>query len=179
MKERAKDLVREWPFVSQFDLTFFTIDQLLIDPEFAAWQFALRIQSRWVFGDDIRSRLPQYRATPDLAFALFNLETRIAKFRRRIIEEFDYSASLYWCSWVMRTLVRCGLELVIDREGRYTNELPLCYEVFSKYYPDKREAMRRALELSINPTASIESMLEIVEDIGAWIVQERKTHLGR
>lgn len=178
MKRSAAELQARWPFVSQFDLTYFTTADLFDDPQFDAWQFALKIQSRWLFGTDVRPLIRPYRPDFEIAFSLRNLENRLAKFDARVVEDFSAERAAYWCSWIMRTLVRCGMELVIDRVKKSTNQLALCYEVFAHHYPERGPLMREALELAVNPITHIARMRATARELGEWMVAERRAAYG-
>ena len=179
LKTSTQTLVTEFDFVSNFDLYFFTLSDLLENPDFYHWKFALKIQSLCIYGNDLIQTLPNYKPNSEIIYSLFHLEKRIEKSKLKLYSFFDPTLTKYWCSWIARTFVRCGLELVIEREKNFTNELYLCYEVFSKYYPDKKNQMQAALEFAINPITNIEKTLQLIDSLGYWLVDERIKVYGR
>lgn len=179
IKNEINLLNKEFDFVSNFDLYFFTTHDLFENPDFEHWKFALKIQSVCIYGVSVIPLLPDFCPDRSIIFSLFHLESRITKAKEKLYSCFDLAQTKYWCSWIMRTFVRCGLELVIEREGQYTNELYLCYQTFSKYYPERESQMKSALESAINPISKLEIILGSIESLGGWLIDERVRIYGQ
>lgn len=96
------------------------------------------------------------------------------EFKKNIIEEEIPEE----CTWQMKGILRTGLELVIERSGKYSRDLYPCYELFSEYYPEKEPEMKEVLYLALNPTDNINKIEEVITGIGAWLVQELESVLG-
>ena len=174
IRKATFQIQNDFDFVSNFDLTFFVLSDFLTNEDYKHWRFAAKVQSLCIYGDDLIPTLPSFRPDSEIIFSLAHLEDRIKKAKDRLYNYFDPTLVKYWCSWIMRTFARCGFELVIDREKKYTNELSLCCKVFSKYYPQKKMEMYKALELSINPITNLEEIFTLIETLGDWLVEERK-----
>jgi hypothetical protein len=65
----------------------------------------------------------------------------------------------------------------MERDQTYTQDLYPSYEIFSEYYPEKQEEMRQVLELAVNFADDREKILEMIDGIGQWVVDEAKTQL--
>lgn len=76
------------------------------------------------------------------------------------------------CVWLMKTLLRIGLELTLDKAGKYSRDLYPCYKIFSEYYQEKESNMREVLELALNPTDDMEYLISIKENFGQWLLLE-------
>jgi len=74
----------------------------------------------------------------------------------------------------MKRIVRSGLEIVSEQERCFTRDLGLCFDKFSKYYPDKKDDMRKALALALEPTNNTELIEKVFDNIGNWLVAEGK-----
>lgn len=72
----------------------------------------------------------------------------------------------------MKTLLRIGLELTLDKAGKYSRDLYPCYKIFSEYYQEKESNMREVLELALNPTDDMEYLISIKENFGQWLLLE-------
>jgi uncharacterized protein len=179
IRKGANELLSEFSFVSSFDLSFFTLKDLLSNDDFMHWKFAIKIQSVCIFGQDLIQDLPNFKPTSEIIFSLANLEKRINKAKQQIFKLFEPKSTKYWCSWVMRSIVRSGFELVIEKERKYTNELSLCCKIFSIHYPERAKQMDIALNLAINPIINIEKIISIGDDLGGWLVTERIHTFGK
>ncbi len=78
------------------------------------------------------------------------------------------------CVWIMKRIVRSGLEIVSEREGCFTRDLRVCLDKFSKYYPDKEKSLQKALSLVLKPTNDLRLIEGIFDGIGKWLVEEGK-----
>lgn len=74
----------------------------------------------------------------------------------------------------MKGLIRVGMELVIERSGKYTRDLYPCYEAFSEYYPDREADMREALYYALNPTSDMQVLKRIADTLGQFLLEETK-----
>jgi hypothetical protein len=66
-----------------------------------------------------------------------------------------YDAMRDQCVWLMKEMLRVGIELTYERSGRFTRDLYLCWKDFSEYYPEHEATMHEALYLALNPTAEL------------------------
>lgn len=178
IRQASIDLLHRFDFVSNFDLFYFRYSSLFNDPNYAPWKFAIKIHSVCIYGENIIHQLPDYKVDSKILFALYHLENRIKNAKENICLNFDPISTRYWCSWIMRTIVRAGLEITTNRHGKYTNELALCYKTFSKYYPEKSTEMFTALQLSINPSTNFQIIFELIDSLGAWLIKERISFWG-
>jgi len=139
------------------------------------YAFMIKMETVCIYGDDLAERLPRYKPGPDIAFQTHYFRQHFDMF----LEEYEgepEDEKTEFLNWMMRRFLRLGMELVMAREGRYTRDLYLCYESFSKHYPEKQNEMYRALELAINPAVSA-GTFEFVKDFGEWLANEAQRTL--
>ena len=164
-------LNEKYPFVTRFDLGYFVLDQIFSAKE----NVLIKLSSICIYGEDIKDKIKNPRPGRDLTISLSLLEGEMLKTKNEIkMNLYDKTNTKTMCTWIMKRIVRSGLEIVSEREGCFTRDLRLCLEKFSKYYPDKKEKLENALFLAINPTDDLEQIKSVFEDIGGWIVGEGK-----
>ena len=76
------------------------------------------------------------------------------------------------CGWIMRRIVRTGLELIGEDARVFTRDLYPCYEHFARYYPARAAEMYRALELAVFPTSDAKVISDLLNDLGIWLCSE-------
>jgi hypothetical protein len=167
---------QRFPFATTIELNVYPIDRVLNSGRFARLRFALKTQSVCVYGGDLSVGLPNVRANRDAVFYAHTLTRDIERTRRELAEGGDTRAA---GTWGLKCLIRAGFELVLEAEGRYARDLYPCYAAFCRHYPSEGVAMRRALDLVLNPTDDPHEYLVILEQLGAWLVQEAKGKLER
>ena len=132
-------------------------------------------QSLCVFGE--KSIAPKIKIGNDLILHAPNLQRRFNmfyKFKLNVIEDEIPEE----CSFQMKGILRTGLEILIEKTGKYSRDLYPCYELFSEHYPDKESEMREVLHLALNPTNDMNEIERIITGIGAWLVIEIENVLG-
>ena len=128
-----------------------------------------------IYGDDLAEKLPGYNLRPHIAFQTKRFRDDLTLFLKEYGQEPEHEKPDF-IVWMMRRFLRLGMELVMEREGRYTRDLYLCHESFSNHYPEHQEEMYRALELAINPVVNTET-LTFVESFGGWLADEAQRAL--
>lgn len=130
----------------------------------------IQTQSVCLYGQDISAGLGSFRPGPEMMLDYSRLRPTLYSFREKLKERGLATESE--CKSVLKRIIRAGFDLVMEREGRYTPALYLCYRSFAKYYPEREAEMRRALELYLNPPVQVEVLSAFVESFGRWLEQE-------
>ena len=60
----------------------------------------------------------------------------------------------------------------LSRAGPATNDLYYGYKLFSEHYPEREPAMRRALELALNPVTETEAYAALAKDLRDLFIAE-------
>lgn len=98
-------------------------------------QFIVKVLSVHVYGVEIEKDIADFRPTNEIAFLQHKFNAKWAHVRT-LIGEGDGTQLKAMVNFMVKYFIRCAYELVLEREGRYTRELDLCHQVFSKYYPE-------------------------------------------
>jgi len=171
IKRHMDKLNKKYPFITKFDIGYFTLDQILTMKE----NVLIKLTSLCLYGKDIKSKIKDPKPGKDVAISLSHLEEEIFKTKNEIrIGIYDKTNTKAMCVWIMKRIVRSGLELVSEREKCFTRDLGLCYEKFSKYYPDKKDDMHKALTLALEPTNNTKVIEKVFNNLGKWLVLEGK-----
>lgn len=171
IKKHMDKLNEKYPFITRFDIGYFTLDQILSMKE----NVLIKLSSLCLYGKDIKEKIKDPKPGRDVAISLSHLEEEILKTKNEIKAGlYDKTNTKAMCVWIMKRIVRSGLELVSERERCFTRDLGLCFEKFSKYYLDKKEDMHKALALALEPTNDTKAIEKIFDNLGNWLVVEGK-----
>ena len=170
MDEFEKKMVSTYPFVQNIELS--------IDPISEAYDDRIMlVQSVCVYGTDISQDMPKVRIGKDLITTASRLEERYAWLRAKLPTLDDPEELKKGCTWLMKLFLRSGAEIVMDRSHLYARDLYPCYEIFSRYYPEKESEMRNILNLALNPIADKEFLENMMSDFGEWLRAEAAKHI--
>jgi uncharacterized protein len=171
IKQFMDNLNKKYSFVTRVDMRYFTLRRIFSSKE----NVLIKLTGVCIYGDEIKKRIKNPRPGKDIAISISLLEEEIEKTKTEIEEGFyDKSNTKAMCLWIMKRMVRAGFEIVSKREGCFTRDLELCLEIFSKYYPSKRNSLKRAFELTMNPSENLELIKEVLDEIGGWLLFEGK-----
>ncbi|MGA4840498.1 nucleotidyltransferase domain-containing protein [Streptomyces sp. G45] len=127
-----------------------------------------------LLGEDLAEFLPRYR--PDSRLAR---ETNgdIALFQRRWRERAaaaagDEAALRALCRQVARHLVRTAFTLVMSRWRGWTSDLAEMADAFGQFYPEWAGRARAAVEVAYEPVGDAETLRELLDGLGEWLVRE-------
>jgi predicted nucleotidyltransferase len=171
-KDAAAELARHFKFIIKFELQIIPLEQLISATEYFMDRFVIKVQSICVYGEDVAQKIDNFYLDKQLAQALY---TGFPKTLEKVLLELKNSVAeniTMRCTWIMKRILRAGCALVIDREQVFTRDLYPSYELFAKYYPDKRKEMYQALEWALNPINDKEKLLNFLEEFGTWLVSE-------
>lgn len=152
-----------FPFIKQVEcmMSSFEKDFYTYNPRLS---FILQTQSLCLHGIDIRVDLPNFQISSTMMLNKHWLSADIQELlEKRVFTKED-------CKNVMKVVIRSGFELVMEREGQYTPDLYLCYQTFSKYYPEQEHSMRTCLHYFLNPVESSDKFKDFLKAFGNWLV---------
>jgi len=157
---------KSFPFINGFDFSEYS--KSAIESE-----GLLLSQSLYVFGNEVD--VPQTKLSKDIAWHAPNFEKRHNKLLS-FLEEKNPSQSRVksLTEWLGKGILRTGLEILIERSGKYSRDLYPCYQLFSEYYPDKEPQMRAVLDLVLNSNTTQEKVREVLLPMSEFILQESK-----
>ena len=169
-EEANKKLKKKFEFLTEIEFMLCSLDQdgHLVNPKIA---MILKTQSLCIFGDDLSPTISPFK--PDKSMMLnyrwlaSDLKSFMAKDNRTEADLKEF----------LKVLIRTGFEVIMQKEGRYTPDLYLCYRTFEKYFPEKGAVMQKALHCYLNPSSWNKKVeLEII-NLCNWLVQKVKKEL--
>lgn len=171
IKKNMNKINREYSFITKFDFGYFNLDKILSMKE----NVLLKLSSICILGDDIKPKIKDPSPGKEITISLSLLEGEVEKTKQEIEAGiYDKTNTKDMCVWIMKRIVRSGLEIVSEREKCFTRDLGLCFELFSKHYPDKKEFMKKALTLALTPTNNTVEIKKIFDSLANWLVKEGK-----
>jgi predicted nucleotidyltransferase len=131
-------------------------------------EFWLKVHSSFLYGTNRLDAIKPFKITDIEAKAHSNeLKSSMEKFINDI-----KSGKKRSFSWAFKRIIRTGFETVMIIENCYSRDLYLNYEVFAKHFPEKKEAMYKALDFVVNPNDNLIENLEILKDLTDFIVSK-------
>lgn len=177
--EETEQLIdQEFPFINGVELGFYPLSEVKETKYCSMIPFILKTYGICVYGDNLKSELPDYKPDSSLANEhLIHLSSLIDKARNDLTGNDDIEDIKDCCAWIMRIIVRAGLALVIVQEQSYTRDLFPAFKLFSRHYPEKEQEMRKALWYAINPLSKSEEILKYLDSFGDWMESETENWL--
>ncbi|PDY46840.1 nucleotidyltransferase [Bacillus pseudomycoides] len=173
-----EQLLRKFGCISGVELSFYDVEEVLHSSRFSFISFMIQTHGVCIFGEDIRSQLPKYKVSQELAHEhLKYLQIQIEQAREELIHNKGREDIIDCCRWIMKIIVRAGLALTIDKEGLYSRDLYPAYELFSKHFPEQEQNMRKAMQYAVNPIDDITEILSFLELLGDWMIKEANQYL--
>jgi hypothetical protein len=147
----------------------------MTDAGYFSRRFAIKVLSACFYGEDLVPKIPKFKPKLEIAFYFHgNIEQVVEQAIQRIQSSSQSDQVKVHCTWVMKRLLRTGFGLTIEKAKLFTRDLYPCYEIFSKFYPEKEPQMRQALEWAINPSADKSELLDFLISFGRWLSAEAK-----
>jgi len=173
-----QDLDKKYNCVNGVEFSFYYVEDILETNYFSIIPFMVKTHSVCVYGEDLSVHLPDYKADKTLGNEhLVNLNNQIQQAKGDLFGNNDKEDILDCCGWIMKIIVRAGLALVIEEENKYTRDLFPAYNVFSEYYPEKESDMKQAVKYAINPIPDPNELLDFLEGMGNWMINESEKWL--
>lgn len=95
--------------------------------------FYLKTQSLLLFGEDIRSKLPEFKISDDIKMNLTWLEEDVADFMK--IKE----PTTEQIHTILKVVIRSAFESIMEDEGLYTPDLYWCADAFGRHCKEGKE----------------------------------------
>lgn len=108
-------------------------------------KMVLKTQSLCVRGRDLAATIPGYRPGREMMIQSRWFAEDLSRFRER--KDPDHAE----IRGFMKTLIRTGFELVMEREGRYATDLYPCLQAFARHEQHFAREMELALRIFLRP----------------------------
>ncbi len=159
-----RELHGQFPFLSGVEVDLLPVESVLDRRNF--YSFVLKCEAVCLHGEDLSGLLEPFHLSE------VNYQTR---YFREHMDEFltewprePEEDRPGFIAWLAKRMLRLGMELVMEREKRYTRDLYLCYESFATHHPEQEAAMYRVLELAMNPVTDDETVM-LLREFGGWL----------
>ena len=167
-----KSISEKYPFQTGIEMQFVTDDEIFESKKANSIRFTIKTLSTCVWGQDISELIPSFKHGRYLAKSVYEFEKNTQGVMESLEKYHGKEEIKGICQWVMKSFVRTGFFLVMEREQTFSRDLYPCYSAFSKYYTEKSEQMKLAFEWAINPTDDKEELTKFIASFGAWISSE-------
>lgn len=127
-------------------------------------------QSVCLWGEDIRETLGKYKPSKAVMLEYRWVAQDVEEWIVKIVKGTSWTEADFRS--FMKTIIRAGFELVMERDGRYTRDLYPAYQVFSDYYPKREPDMRQALFWYLNPPPDEKELYAFLQDFGRWLGEQ-------
>jgi hypothetical protein len=173
VRDLCRLLQHRHPLASRFELASGSVERAMMNRPL---QIVFQTQALCIYGDDLSDAFPRARVGRDASIAFRRLPSAVGDSMHAI--EIQTCRDIRgMCAWIMRDVLRSAFELVMEREGKYTRDLYLCHESFSKHYPDREAEMYYLLNLAINPSPEPTVVMNALRGLD-WLIAEITTVLG-
>jgi len=159
----------KYPFIDDVEIVVVTLKELKTDHN---TRMFLKTQGLNVYGQDLTTEIPDFKLGIEMVAHSLGLERSITSIEEFLKQSNEPELIKTRCKVIMKRIIRTGFEIVMERDQTYTRDIYLCWETFSKYYPEKSQEMYRALELAISPTENAHEIETVINGIGKWLVKE-------
>lgn len=167
--ELGQVIERMYQFRPQLDLELYGLDDVATNPRL---RMVMKTQSLCLYGDDLRASIRSFKPGPDMMLAVYwlrhDIEDSLHELERATGEQEIRSI----CRRVTKVILRCGFEIVMEKEQRYTNSLYYCYRSFSRHYPQHEPSMRACPDMFLDPVPEKGRLTELLQSFGAWLIHE-------
>lgn len=147
-------------------------NEVLRSDEAFGWRFFLTILSVKLFGDDLFQEEMKFSPTRKLAKNLHSdIDKNIAEAKKNIESSNDEEAKLQIKS-IMKKIIRTAFSMVMEDENYWTTDLDEMTNIFTKYYPEKKQQINAVLKIAKSKSPDKKSATSILNNFGKWISLE-------
>ncbi len=126
-----------------------------------------------VDGEDLKRHIPRFKANYQMATQFVGKpKMGLARAKRYLAMTESPEEVAQVSKWYMRRLVRNAMLLVMPQSGCYTPDIYYCWELFSQYYPEQKQAMWQALDWALKPCTDQKVLSAFLDDFAVWFTDE-------
>lgn len=135
----------------------------------------LKTQSLCLYGRDIKYQIPPFKPGKEMMLYTKWLAEDIRSYFEKENSTTEDTQN------IIKTILRTGFELVMEREQAFTPDLFLCCQSFGKYYPELKSKMDKLLFYFVNPpknvkATDIKSLIKEVYDVIVLELRKKGLH---
>ncbi len=150
--------------VPRFGLTHLDCKYLMKEEVMASdpLKFILKYQGFCVYGDPFTKRMEKSKLSSVYMFK-YMIFDQFKDLKANRNQFFSDPVLIKHCRSIMKVILRTSIELVMEKEEKYTDDLYPCYQFFSKHYPKEQAKMKEVLDLALNPTSDKDVIFEKID----------------
>ncbi len=164
-KDLEEELKTKFSFISDLELMISAYSKNLMI-SYPALAMILKTQAICIYGKDIGEELPHFKPGIDLLLHFKWIDQDVKEYLKL------KSPSQSDNQLIMKMLIRCGFELLIEKEKTFTLDLYPAVQSFKKHYPEYAGEMDSVLHFYLNPFENLEKQRELIVTFGVWLVKE-------
>lgn len=176
IKLASISILNEYPVVSDVQMEIWPWDYVFPENNqktFTIGSFIIKTHSVCIHGNNLANIISNFKLSKQIALDdIVQIKSDIEEALFEVRKDSSPVNIRYWCKRIMKNIVRTGFSLVMNKEHCFTRDLSLSSVTFSKYYPDQKEHMNKALSLIHNPTSSVDELRIFLSQFGQWIIFE-------
>lgn len=173
-KEINERIKQKYPFVEGVEIVAIPLSEF---ENSRGDKIMVKTQSLCLYGTNLADTIPSYKVGFETTQHIQSMGRKVEDTLSWLQEDKSDEKVAKKCGWIMKQLLRSASELVMERSGKYTRDLYPCYDIFSEFYPAKKDEMYKVLELAIYPTSDKQVIWEVISRIGKWMVNEIDEYL--
>jgi uncharacterized protein len=168
---------RKFSFVTSLENSHITLAD--VHGPFHYYRFVMKASAVCIHGEDLLTQIAPCKPDAPIAEEWFRIFPHLVDlFVKNLEGASGKEARKRLCHDMMKGFLRAGMLLVMKRQHGYTRDLYPSYQCFAKHYPEQELAMRRCLELAVNPISDPQVLLPLVTDLAAWMRQACEAEFG-
>ncbi|CEO38983.1 hypothetical protein [Photobacterium kishitanii] len=169
----CQDLKRRYPVISNVDITWLLLDDVLSIATIFKWGFWLKHCSVCLYGTNLSEQFGDFEPCWEIA-KLFNDD--IASFLIYMQQQIKRTKSMIeyqgYCRSAGKKMLRSCFMLVACRIDGWAYTDQQCADFFLAFYPDKATEIERLFVLINGPQVPKKASLFMLSQFGDWIVNE-------
>ncbi|HHG86557.1 MAG TPA: hypothetical protein ENJ82_17535 [Bacteroidetes bacterium] len=138
----------------------------------------LQTQAICLWGQNLLAKWPRFRPGPEMALHYRWLKSDIHAFRAAMQTA---TANTQQLRSLLKTIIRSGFELIMEKEGKFATDLYPCWQAFGHHFPAHKAQMATALHIFLAPELAKTLLLPLLEELGSWLVlqwSKKRPELG-
>ena len=176
LKDAQLSLSTKFKFATGVEITARNLEKVMTtEPNIT--QFILKTTSVCVFGENLIAKIKPFKPDAGIIYDLPNLERDDAGILKDLEESKSIKETQEICEWIMKRVLRCGMELTLVEKKKFTRDLYPCYQIFIERYPQQADNMKQVLTLALNPTAESQKIIDLLDEIVPWMLDKYKLQL--
>ena len=165
----GRQLSGKYLHIQYFDCLVITEKEIQNDPYL---QFVIKVLCIRAHGKPLEKQIRNFKPGKECIFLLDRL-TQKMNWGRQFLQSCHPNQRLLVYNHLIKFLLRCSYELVIETEHKYTRDLLVCTSAFSKYFPQHASLAGEMLAAYDNKTVNGDNVWEAINRFAGVLFSEK------